>query len=349
MNTNMNMNLKRLTNSNLDQNLRKLVATERELLVEILAHIAEVDRRKLHLAMAYPSLFEYLTKHIGYSNGSAQRRIDAARLSNDVPDLGATLESGKINLSQVTLLQKTIRQVQTESKTKISKDLKNEIVNDLKGKTFPESELAINKALNVQVKTVSKTSRQQDESVRLEVTLTKEQWQKLEQMRELLSNSLPNGSWDQVLEYVADKFIRGRSHNSNGKSNRTKEHAYNKNMAISKNVSADEYATVGINENVSVSVSVCKNIIENESEKPKVEPMRTAIKKSTYRQILSKDQRCQYIDKNTKKQCGSKWQLNLDHIKPVWAGGTNEAENLRVLCAGHNNYIYRAQSNINTI
>jgi hypothetical protein len=52
-------------------------------------------------------------------------------------------------------------------------------------------------------------TNQKDESVRLQVTLTKSQWEKFLKMRELLSNTLPGGSnWHQVLECVADKVIK---------------------------------------------------------------------------------------------------------------------------------------------
>ncbi|OYZ21239.1 MAG: hypothetical protein B7Y39_09410 [Bdellovibrio sp. 28-41-41] len=53
----------------------------------------------------------------------------------------------------------------------------------------------------------TKTKHQKDESVRLEITLTKEQRAKFNQAKDVLSNSLPNGSWDQVIESMADFVI----------------------------------------------------------------------------------------------------------------------------------------------
>src|SRR6476469_4288027 len=104
------MHLQKLSNEELDLNLKSLVLKEREILSSILEHICEIDRRKFYLKMAYSSLFDYLTKHLGYSAGSAQRRIDAARLLREVPELCEKLESGTLNLSQVSLVQKAIRQ-----------------------------------------------------------------------------------------------------------------------------------------------------------------------------------------------------------------------------------------------
>lgn len=73
---------------------------------------------------------------------------------------------------------------------------------------------------------------------------------------------------------------------------------------------------------------------------------RKAISSTVQREIFQRDQCCQYKDKNTGKQCESKWRLTIDHIHPVWAGGSDESENLRVLCASHNREIYRQQANL---
>lgn len=126
-------------------------------------------------------------------------------------------------------------------------------------------------------------------------------------MRELLSNSLPSGSWDQVLEYVSDKVITQKSPQVRGTSriqNRTSQ---------------------------------------NTAEAMKTRA-RTALTKNVRDQVLNRDQCCQYQDPHTKQLCGSKWHLHVDHIQPVWANGSNDVQNLRALCANHNLEIYRKQA-----
>jgi hypothetical protein len=47
--------------------------------------------------------------------------------------------------------------------------------------------------------------------------------------------------------------------------------------------------------------------------------------------------KCQFVDLETGKRCGSRYFLEIDHsIKPVALGGSNDLENLRLLCRGHN-------------
>ena len=311
------MTLKKLTDQNLDNNLKELVASEREILAEIILHIIEVETRKLYLKFGYGSLFEYLTQHVGYANGSAQRRIDAARLAMVVPKVVADLESGDLNLSQVSLLQKSIRAVQLDSKTKVDQKTKEELVDLLSNKSFAESEILVSQVLDITPVEATKITNQKDESVRLQVTLSKSQWKKLLRMRELVSNAIPSGSstWDQVLEYAADKVIKLKD-KSQGKQNAEKH-----------------------------------NQDQNQNQDPTPAPPTTKTRHhipiSIQRQVFQRDQCCQYLDKTTGKKCESKWNLHIDHVQPLWADGSHELENLRLLCAGHNHHVYRWQANIN--
>src|SRR5690606_39922356 len=88
---------------------KKLVQAERELLVEIIRVIQECDARRIYLELGYPNLFTYMVQGLGYSEGAAQRRIDAARLSREIPAVAAKLESGEMTLSHVSIIQKASR------------------------------------------------------------------------------------------------------------------------------------------------------------------------------------------------------------------------------------------------
>jgi 5-methylcytosine-specific restriction endonuclease McrA len=62
--------------------------------------------------------------------------------------------------------------------------------------------------------------------------------------------------------------------------------------------------------------------------------------------ILHKDKCCTYVDPISKRKCGSRWQLEIDHLKPRWAQGTHALDNLQVLCRAHNNYKYKQQTGL---
>ncbi|MEK2644988.1 HNH endonuclease [Bdellovibrio sp. BCCA] len=339
------MNIRYLSDENLEQNLKSLVQKEREILSDILLHIAEVDRRKLYLSKAYPSLFDYLTKHLGYSAGSAQRRIDAARLSRDIPEVAESLEAGSLNLSQISLLQKAIRQTQKEAHMAVPVGTKKEILNDLIGKSYQESEVLVAKALNIEIKQTPKIQHQADESVRFEVSLSKDQWQKMEEMRSLLAHSLPNGSWDEVLEFIADKVIQQKTRRTSKGSEEAKTP---RSKIIRSAKSGNIHERHGSNLRQEENEDLEENIL-NHSEvnlKKEVSIQREYIPAEMRRMIFQRDQCCQHIEKATGRKCTSKWQLQIDHIQPVWAGGKNEPGNLQLLCAAHNRMKYFKEAGI---
>jgi hypothetical protein len=72
--------LKCLSDKELTGRLRQLVGKEQSLTLSILPHLAEVERRGLHLEKAYSTLSEYCVYELGYGDSSASRRVRAAPL-----------------------------------------------------------------------------------------------------------------------------------------------------------------------------------------------------------------------------------------------------------------------------
>src|SRR5450432_199446 len=66
--------------------LSGLVKRENDSLSDLLAHLAELDRRELCVALGYSSLFAYCTDALGFCKSSAGRRIAAARVCRDFPE-----------------------------------------------------------------------------------------------------------------------------------------------------------------------------------------------------------------------------------------------------------------------
>ena len=75
--------------------LYQLRGHERPLLPLLLRHLAEVDRRRLYLDMAFPSLFAFATGFLGYSKAAAFRRTTAARLLARFPVVADHLADGR--------------------------------------------------------------------------------------------------------------------------------------------------------------------------------------------------------------------------------------------------------------
>ena len=96
--------LTHLTDQVLLSNLGALVARDRANTAALLAHIAEVDARKLYLPAACPSMYEYCVHEMHLSESEAFTRIRAARTARQYPAVFAALAGGRLNLSGVLLL-----------------------------------------------------------------------------------------------------------------------------------------------------------------------------------------------------------------------------------------------------
>jgi hypothetical protein len=77
---------------------------ERAVLVNLLAHLAEFDRRKLYGPLGCSSLFTYCTTRLRFSEESAYRRIHAARVSRKYPEALPMIADGRLQLSAIAAL-----------------------------------------------------------------------------------------------------------------------------------------------------------------------------------------------------------------------------------------------------
>ncbi len=94
----------RLSDQDLLTEVKGLAQSEREATVALIAHLAEIDERRLHLAEGYPSLFRYCTEVLHLSEHATYNRIEAARAVRRFPVLLEHLAAGWVNLFTVRLL-----------------------------------------------------------------------------------------------------------------------------------------------------------------------------------------------------------------------------------------------------
>lgn len=308
------MNLKSVSAHQLVSDLKSLVKKENEILHLIIEYVREVDVRRLYLERGFPSLFEFMTKEMGYTAGSAQRRIDAARLSRDIPDLGKKIEQGKVNLHQISEIQRAARQAAKTTDRKISKNEKADLIEKLENLNLKQSQILISQQFNLPLIEMEKQRHQMDSSVRLELTLSEEQMKKLERCKELLSHCDPTANFADVIERISDEFLK------------KKEVSLPKTNTLQKTDASPPR--------------------EEENDTNAHCQMEVAVPVSTRRLVFQRDQCCQYRSPTTGKKCESRYFLQVDHKIPRWAGGGNGLKNLQLLCAAHNQEKYRREVGI---
>ena len=92
------------------RDLAARVAQDRATTAAVLAHMAEVDARRLYLPAAYPSMYAYCVHELRLSEEAAFKRIHAAGHPPQVgparrfPALFAALAEGRLHLSGAVML-----------------------------------------------------------------------------------------------------------------------------------------------------------------------------------------------------------------------------------------------------
>ncbi|MBK7960342.1 MAG: HNH endonuclease [Bdellovibrionales bacterium] len=317
------MNLFELTNEELHHRLLNRAAEERRLTHQILQLIAEVDQRKLYLPMAQASLFDYLVKLIGYTPASAQRRIDAARMMQQVPELGSKIEDGSLKLSQVSQVQQILRLVRKNDNIQLLPNEKKDLLAKLENKTGEESELILAQEFKLPPQTQFRQKIQQDESVRIELTLSKKQMEIVERAKALLSHALPGATLAEVIVNLAERYVRTRvGAKFRSKSQTKPETETNADFESKDRIDQDSTsATEG--------TASQRRVVSQQ-----------AIPAAVKKKVLGRSQGCEFRDSKTGKVCGSKRFLEVDHIQPRFAGGGNDPFNLRTMCSSHNKFRY---------
>src|SRR5450432_3107407 len=84
--------------------LSMLVRRENDALSDLLAHLAELDERRLYLDLGFTSLFAYCTEALGFCKSSAGRRIAVARVCKRYPEAFARVARGELQLSVLSPL-----------------------------------------------------------------------------------------------------------------------------------------------------------------------------------------------------------------------------------------------------
>jgi hypothetical protein len=93
-----------LSDDALLRRLAELLGQSRRVEAEVVAHIGEVDARRLYAREAMPSMFEYCVEMLHLSEAEAYLRITVARASRAHPILLEMLADGRLHLSGIAKL-----------------------------------------------------------------------------------------------------------------------------------------------------------------------------------------------------------------------------------------------------
>jgi 5-methylcytosine-specific restriction endonuclease McrA len=266
-------------------------------------------------------------KQLGYSAGSASRRVNAMRLLREIPELKEDLESGKLNLTSLSQAGKFFVTEEKYSGEKLSSEEKAEISEKMEGKSTRECELELIRMSSspVEISHPGKERVINDEFTEWKLVLGLELLEKLNRVRALRSHAQPSMSRIELLEYMADEVLKRLDPLEREK--QKKEKAANQARAEKQREAKTQTAPETKPDS---SISSTPDVTRSQFK-------RTVIPAKTRRLVwIRAEGKCQFVDFESGKRCGSRYFLETDHIKPVALGGSNDPENLMLLCRGHN-------------
>ena len=315
--------LEGVSDERLQEALKDLLTTGARTEARIVAHLAEVDTRKLHLSMGSSSLFDYCLKRLGLSNNEAFHRITAARLGRRFPVIFEMLERREVHLTAVCLLRDHLtEQNHAELLREVSHKTKVEI-EELLAQRFPQANgpSRLRKLPSFEPRSEGHYLLQLSASAALK--------QKLELARDLMSHANPSGDLAVVVERALDGLI---------------EQLQSRRFAQTKSVRASGNgggigAAMQVEASLRPGLSAVRASQADESLAKTMcpsKPQRGHLSNEVRRTVVARDgDRCAFVGKDGRR-CEGRAFLQFHHQRAWALGGADTTENLSLMCRAHN-------------
>ncbi|NJM09946.1 MAG: hypothetical protein HC883_03395 [Bdellovibrionaceae bacterium] len=198
-----------MTNQEVVMKLNEAIQSERLKTNEVLQLIRIALDRTIYLELGYPSMFDWLVRGFKYSESSAYRRIEAARVLQCVPDAAEKLASGDLNLTTLTKANSVFRALDKSRKQKVTAADKAEVLQKIEGKSKIETEQTLfilfpEAAANVKNERLTTVDAN---TARLAVNLSDEVVKDLARIRDLLAPVYPDASYQQIIGRIAKEYL----------------------------------------------------------------------------------------------------------------------------------------------
>jgi hypothetical protein len=308
-----------------------LARDERATTIRILHHLNEIARRKLFLELGYGSLHDYCVRGLQYSSSSACRRICAARCIREFPRVLPLLETGEMDLGTVCLIEpvltedncevvlhrvrgrsyRVVKRVVSEYGAPVMIEERIEPVRtfvtppDIDGVLLDRE---IDRNMPYPSPRVPGSGSVTEQKMAVQFLASEELIGKYEEAKGLLSHSHPDAGFAEVLEVLLGEFLERHSPQARQRRREKKRIAGEGGKSSTAGADGD-----------------CKD--QSRTRRIPVE-VRDEV-------FIREGGRCTYVAPDGTR-CHSRHALQIDHIHPYAAGGTNDISNLRLLCAAHN-------------
>ena len=303
--------LTHVPDSALLRDLRSLLARERATTAELLAHLAEVDARRLYAPAGYPSMFAYCVEELRLSEDAAYKRIQAARTARRFPVIFSAVADGRLNLSGVVLLAPHLGEANADELLAAAAGRTRAGIEEWLARRFPRSELLplVTQLPAVQgpddqlapgrvaaFATPARLAPVALERYALQVTIGKGTHDKLRHAQALLGHQVPSGEVAEVLDRALDALISQLERRKLAATDRPRRRR------------------------------------RTGSSNPRHVPAEVR------RAVWVRDGgQCTFVSA-VGHRCEARARLEFDHVEPVARGGQPTVKGIRLRCRAHNQY-----------
>jgi hypothetical protein len=364
--------LQGISDDELEAGLNGLLSAGARVEARIVAHLAEVEARRLHLLAGYSSLYDYCRKRLGLSDYEAFIRIAAARVAFKYPVVFEMLERRQLHLTAICEVREFLT---TENHRELFEAVSGKTklqIREVLAHRFPQADVP---ALLKRLPSLEPLSPGR---YRLQLTLSTEQKEKLELARDLLSHANSSGDLATVVERALDELISRLEKRRFGRTQPRPPHEPTETPAAAKGTPQTPGKQAGANapshqlpasatqaaarqhghqlpasatqtaarqrghDQPACVVQASRTLAREVSlSAPRIharkdDRRRKHIAHQTRRDLLARDGvRCAFVSSDGRR-CDARAFLQFHH-RDAWArGGSDSADNLELLCSGHN-------------
>jgi hypothetical protein len=315
-----------LSDDELLRRLSKLLQQSRRVESELVAHIGEVDARRLYAEKGSPSMFVYCTGVLHLSEPEAYLRITVARASRKHPVLLEMLADGRLHLTGIAKLAQHLTEDNRDTLLARAAGKTKRQIDGLVAELSPKPDVtATMRKLPERRKKKKPTSSSRElrpdgvakpnsaaaparpavveatapARYKIQFTASEELRDKLERLRALMRYSVPDGDLATIIEEAVTEKLE-----------RLESKRYAKAKAPRKSV-----------------------------EETDTSPSSRYIPAVVKRAVCARDkQQCTFVGENGRR-CAERHRLEFHHHKPYGYGGDHSANNIALMCRAHNAYL----------
>ena len=344
-----------LDSTALARRLRDLAGDERQVQVDFLLHLDEFDRRQEYLPLGFGSLWDFCLRELHLREGAAGRRIAAMRALRRFPRLESPLRDGRLCLSTAPLLAQVLTEenldelvAQAAFRTKAEVE---HLVATIQPRTAPRD--GLRRLAEANALSLARPPASTDAVTSL-LALGTDEPRPPDGAPATAALTVPSAAAHTPAAPARAFAPAAELHAVSGDEwslRVTIDGALKADLdsfasLLSHKVRRNDYTALlreavrcGIEKHGKRRGTVPPSRKRKKPAAPseaKVSDPSRRIPADVKRAVHERDGGCCAWVSKDGRRCGSRWQLEYDHIVPVSRGGKSTVENVRVACRAHN-------------